>query len=89
MFFTVSSGAGTIVTEPCSWLQIAAIFVVSALFASNCAALNDDAAVPVLLYHPQTIGPNCTADDTDVLALQRDLGLLRDMGFTPKEEGQE
>lgn len=59
------------------------IFAVAALFAANCAALSDGGRVPVLLYHPQTIGPNCNADDTDVLALQRDLGLLRDMGFTP------
>lgn len=63
---------------------IIAIFAVVALFvAANCAALSDSGQVPVLLYHPQTIGPNCTADDTDVLALRRDLGLLRDMGFTP------
>lgn len=63
--------------------MIATLFAVAALFTANCAALSDGGRVPVLLYHPQTIGPNCTDVDTDVLAMRRDLGLLRDMGFTP------
>lgn len=58
------------------------LFLVS-FGAAVAGALDDRAQVPVLLYHPQVIGERCDADDTDVLAMRRDLQLLRDLGFTP------
>ena len=51
--------------------------ITAAIFIGAAHSLDDGGQVPVLLYHPQTIGERCDADDTDVLAMQRDL-LLRD-----------
>lgn len=41
------------------------------MLAERSEALDNSSRVPVLLYHPQSIGHNCNADDTDVLALER------------------
>jgi peptidoglycan/xylan/chitin deacetylase (PgdA/CDA1 family) len=63
---------------------LAVLVATAALLWSGAArGLDDGGQVPVLLYHPQTIGERCDADDTDVLAMQRDLQLLHDMGFVP------
>lgn len=70
-----TSGPGIIAT--------AALLALVGALSATTHAMSENGRVPVLLYHPQTIGPDCNADDTDVLALQRDLGLLRDMGFIP------
>lgn len=52
-----------------------------ALSAPLCGALDSASKIPVLFYHPQNIGPACNADDTDILALERDIGILREEGF--------
>lgn len=58
------------------------ILVVAVFMAPRSDALDNSSRVPVLLYHPQSIGHNCNADDTDVLALERDLAILREEGFS-------
>lgn len=63
------------------------IAVLITLAAPGAVALSDSGGIPVLLYHPQNIGPSCNADDTDVLALERDIGILREEGFTVVDAG--
>ena len=63
-----------------SWGLVAALgFAV--LAATSSHALTDASQVPVLLYHSRTAGPECSADDTDVLAFERDAGILREEGY--------
>ena len=52
------------------------------ILAPEVEALDDNSAVPVLLYHSGTAGPGCNADDTDVLAFARDIEILRQRGYT-------
>lgn len=51
------------------------------LAATTAHALTDSSRVPVLLYHSRSVGPTCSADDTDVLAFQRDARILREHGY--------
>lgn len=51
-------------------------------WACGAAALTDSSRVPVLLYHSRTVGPTCSAADTDVLAFERDAQALRAAGYT-------
>jgi hypothetical protein len=53
-------------------------FVLFVLIAS--ASLAND-TIPVLLYHSRSVGPTCSADDTDVLAFERDVAALRESGY--------
>lgn len=55
--------------------------LLAALIAPFAAALDASARVPVLLYHSRTVGPTCSADDTDVLAFERDVRILREHGY--------
>ena len=54
------------------------IFVAFSIIAS--ASLAND-SIPVLLYHSRNVGPTCSADDTDVLAFERDVAALREAGY--------
>ena len=58
--------------------RILVCFLLLALLASSPTR----AGIPVLLYHPQVIGETCTPDDTDVLAMRRDIAALQGAGFT-------
>ena len=63
------------------WVLLAIIVALLLILAPEAEALDDNSAVPVLLYHSRTAGPNCDADDTDVLAFERDVEILRKRGY--------
>jgi peptidoglycan/xylan/chitin deacetylase (PgdA/CDA1 family) len=63
------------------WVLLAIIVALLLILAPEVEALDDNSAVPVLLYHSRTAGPNCDADDTDVLAFERDVRILRSRGY--------
>ena len=64
-----------------SWGLVAALgFAV--LSATSAHALTDASQVPVLYYHSRSVGPECSPDDTDVLAFERDARILREAGYT-------
>lgn len=52
------------------------------LAATTGHALTDASQVPVLYYHSSSVGPECSPDDTDVLAIERDARILREEGYT-------
>lgn len=53
----------------------------AALVSAGATALDDNSQVPVLLYHSRNVGPTCSPDDTDVLAFERDVRILRQRGY--------
>lgn len=63
------------------WALVAVLLALLLILAPEVEALDDNSAVPVLLYHSRTAGPNCDADDTDVLAFERDVEILRKRGY--------
>ena len=65
-----------------SWGLVVLLGFAVMLLATSAHALTDASRVPVLYYHSRNVGPACNADDTDVLALQRDARILREHGFT-------
>ncbi|MGD9729714.1 MAG: hypothetical protein AB7V39_25515, partial [Nitrospiraceae bacterium] len=64
------------------WALVAVMLALLLILAPEVEALDDNSAVPVLLYHSGTAGPGCNADDTDVLAFARDIEILRQRGYT-------
>ena len=63
------------------WAAVVALIALLVILAPEVEALDDNSAVPVLLYHSRTVGPNCDANDTDVLAFERDVKILRQRGY--------
>jgi len=63
------------------WTLVAVMLALLLILAPEVEALDDNSAVPVLLYHSRTAGPNCDANDTDVLAFERDIRILRSRGY--------
>ena len=63
------------------WALVAVLVALLLILAPEADALDDNSAVPVLLYHSRTAGPNCNADDTDALAFERDVRILRQRGY--------
>lgn len=57
------------------------MFLGGLLLASAAHALSDDARVPILLYHTSW-AKTCDAASNDVLALERDLELLHENGWS-------
>lgn len=60
---------------------VAVLLALLLILAPEVEALDDNSAVPVLLYHSRAAGPNCDANDTDVLAFERDVRILRSRGY--------
>lgn len=57
------------------------IIIILISYSTACFSLQDDAQVPILLYHTQWAG-KCDSSSNDVLALERDLKILHENGWT-------
>lgn len=55
--------------------------ITAAIFIGAAHSLDASSKVPVLLYHSRNVGPDCSPDDTDVLAFERDIQILRSEGY--------
>lgn len=68
---------------PGAWVRLLRIALLAgaALVSVGATALGDNSQVPVLLYHSRNVGPTCSPDDTDVLAFERDVRILRQRGY--------
>lgn len=62
-------------------VMIQSIICILLLAAASAYSLTDASRVPVLVYHSRNVGPSCSADDTAVLAFQRDARILRERGY--------